>query len=113
MSLIPAIHSFVAYENATFYKRIYFEVEGKIEDLTHYSSKMVIKTEANGEILLELTSPSGGIILGGEEGTIDITIVPSELETWKSAVYELYVTETTEAKRTDIILRGGFKIVPF
>lgn len=116
MSLIPARYNFKVYQGATFYKRVLFKVEEKIEDLTEYSVKLVIKDEPEGITLLTLTSETEAIKLGGLTGTIDITITDTETTAlqWEEAYYELFVSdESVSPRRTDVLLRGGFKVVQF
>jgi hypothetical protein len=49
--------------------------EGTPIDLTGYSARMQIRKNYDTEPVISLTSDSdGGIVLGGEDGTIDITI---------------------------------------
>jgi hypothetical protein len=114
MSLVPARYNFTIYQGATFYKRVYFEVENKLQDISGYEAKLIIKSEPTKTLLLELTSaPGGGITLGGILGTIDLEISAaktSELK-WESSVYELFITDLIP--RTDVLMRGGFKVIPF
>ncbi len=112
MSLTPGNHSFTIYQGATFYKRIIYQVDGVIQDLTSYSAQLVIKDEPEGDTLLTLTD-GHGITLGTTDGTIDLLIdaaVTADL-TWTNAAYELFVTDNSD--RTDVLLRGGFKVVRF
>lgn len=115
MSLVPAHHNFTIYQGATFYQRIIFEINGEIQDLTGYSSKLIIKDEPKGIILLTIVNEnySTAIELGGKAGTIDIKIASSLTKdlTWESGVYELTITDSNE--RTDVLLRGGFKVILF
>lgn len=114
MSLIPARHNFTIYQGATFYKRIFFEVEGAVQDLTEYSAELVIKDEPKGTVLLTLESGGvGGITLGGKEGTIDLKIEESVTEeiAWVSGIYELRLEDFIG--RVDVLMRGGFKVIPF
>jgi hypothetical protein len=114
MSLVPAKHNFTINEGATFYQRIFFKVEGAIQDLSGYSSSLVLKDEPNGTVLLTLdTGVNEGITLGGAQGTIDLTIDAADTKNlpWKTAVYKLFVTDPTS--RTDVLLSGSFKVIEF
>jgi hypothetical protein len=118
MSLVPATFQFKIYPGATFYKRIFYELESKPVDLGEHKVTLILKTEADGAVLLTKNSATNptSIKLGGILGTIDILLTEEETEkfTWTQAVYELFVKdETLEPDRTDVILRGGFRVVPF
>lgn len=114
MSLVPARHNFTIYQGATFYKRIFYQVEGLPVDLSNSEAWLVLKNEPSGTKLFEITSKGEGITLGGITGTIDIRInaVDTSTFTWTSAVYEFFVRDIG-VNRTDVILRGGFKVVAF
>lgn len=113
MSLEPARKNFTIYKNATFYKRVFFKVEGALQNLTGGSAELVIKNEPGGTTLLTLSSSTEGIALGGAAGTIDIEIPKATTATltWEVGTYELRYTSTDP--RTDVILLGGFKVVAF
>lgn len=118
MSLVPARFNFTIYPGATFYKRIFYELEGALVDLSEHKVTLWIKDQPSGTTLLKLDSISNveQVKLGGINGTIDLTITEGETSalTWSQGVYELFVTdETLVPDRTDVILRGGFKVIPF
>lgn len=114
MSLVPAQHSFTIYQGATFFQRIFFEINNVLQDVSEYAAKMEIKDQAGGAALLTLDNAgNGGITLGGSAGTIDLTIsaVKTSTLTWSQGIYELFITDKTA--RTDVLLRGGIKVIPF
>jgi hypothetical protein len=114
MSLIPASKNFTIYEGSTFYTRIFYEVEDVLQPLTGYLAELIIKDEPDGEVLLTLKSlENQGIVIDDEEATIDITIEANETTEldWTTGVYHLFLTN--DEGRTDLILRGGFKISTF
>lgn len=112
MSLVPAHYNFTIYQGATFYQRVILEINGEIQDLTDSSAELLIKDEPQGKVLLALMLGSG-IILGGVAGTIDLNMSATKTSelTWETGIYELTVTGSNE--RTDVLLRGGFKVIPF
>lgn len=118
MSLVPARYNFTILPGATFYKRIFYELEGAVVDLTEHKVTLILKDEPDGKVLLSLNSAENeaNIKLGGKLGTIDITIADKETSelTWTQAIYEIFVTdETLLPHRTDVIVRGAFKVIPF
>lgn len=62
---------------------------------------------------MAISSPEDGITLGDAEGTIDLLIEKTVTEaiTWKTAVYELFLTDPSD--HTDVILKGHFKVILF
>lgn len=119
MSLVPVRYTFTIYQGATFYKRIFFEVEGVLQPLEEHFAELVVKAEPEGEVLKKLTSNGEGIVLGGTQGTIDITFTAAETKNFpkewgESVVYSLFLTdEQLSPERIDVILRGGIKVIPF
>lgn len=118
MSLVPAKYNFTIYPGATFYKRVFYELEGALVDLTNHKVTLWIKDQIKGTTLIKVDSAKNpeAVKLGGVNGTIDLTLTDKETEelTWTEGVYELLVTdEGLVPERTDLILRGGFKVVPF
>lgn len=112
MSLVPARYNFIIYQGATFYSRIYYSIDGNIKDVTGFDAKLVVKDEPEGTTLLILTV-GDGIDLGGTLGTIDLLISATDTSnlTWSEGFYELFVTDLTP--HTDVLTRGGFKVIPF
>lgn len=115
MSLVPARYNFTIYPNATFYKRVFYELEGAVVDLTECEVWLEIKDEPDGKLLYKFQENiDEGVTLGGVSGTIDLKMnagVTGEI-TWTSGVYEMFLRDLS-IERTDVLLRGGFKVVPF
>ncbi|MCK5307036.1 MAG: hypothetical protein KAJ73_00355 [Zetaproteobacteria bacterium] len=67
-------------------------------DLTDYVARMhVRKNVKSNDILLDLTNVNGGIILGGDAGTIVLYISATGTKTldWERAVYDLELEDTS------------------
>lgn len=67
---------------------------GPPKDLTNCTAHMQIRQKAGTPVLVNLTDANGGIVLGGDAGTIDIVITAAQTAsvTLKAAAYDLYVT---------------------
>lgn len=114
MSLVPARYNFTVYQGATFYKRLTLQVDGVIQPVAGYTVSIPIKTGPDGTTLLTLDNvTNGGVTLEAEPGTIDLFILSNVTEslTWRTGYYELFITDLTP--KTDILLSGGFKVIPF
>lgn len=71
-------------------------------DLTGYTARMQVRaTIAAASALIDLTSPSGGIVLGGTAGTIAITITAAQTAalTISSGFYDLELIDAGGAVR--------------
>lgn len=81
-------------------------------DLTGATARMEIRTTYGGELLARLDTENGGLVLGGEDGTIQINIPPSMSSAWtvRTAVYDIELVEPNG----DIIrlLQGAVVISP-
>jgi hypothetical protein len=65
-------------------------------NLTGYTARMKVKPTYGGVATFSLTSPSGGLVLGGAAGTIDVTISATDTatnigDTESTAMYDLEV----------------------
>lgn len=82
---------------ATFQLRVTWkDPNGSPIDLTGYSARMKVKASYGGATLFTLTSPSGGLVLGGAAGTVDATISATDTasgisDSESTAVYDLEV----------------------
>lgn len=131
MTVIPAKHTFTIWQGATFYEALtLYQTMDKTQprDLTGYTATMIIRDKPNSDnIYLTLatsgsvtSSPGCSITLqpGGVTGLIRLQILAANTElgpasenkiNWKSAVYDLTLTETSTGK-TDALLYGGIKV---
>lgn len=125
---MPSNLSLEARQNATF--RLGCEARigtrtGELEDLTGCTARMQIRSNwEDEEANLDLTTGSGGIVLGGEAGTINIVITDEQMMTlpvptindvpagsktpFQNYVYDLLITYPSG----DVVcfLEGVFKV---
>lgn len=79
-------------QGATLRKSFTWKAGGEPVDLTGTTARMQIRpTLESEEVIADLTTDSGGIIIGDEPGqfTIYIAATETELFTFESAVYDL------------------------
>lgn len=69
-------------------------------------------TTESPNVLLNLTTANGGIVLGGVTGSINIVITAGQTEgvTWRAGFYDLELTFPDNKKRR--IVQGKFSLVP-
>lgn len=102
-------------QGATYTKRVTWKT-GKPAtpvDLTGASARMQVRAKVDSpDILLSLTSPDGGITLGGAAGTVDIRIEATATAgfQWKSGVYDLEIQFADGTVRR--LLAGSVAVSP-
>lgn len=76
MSIQPGKYNFTIYQGATFGRVLTWKDENATPiDLTGYTARMHIRSSVDDDtIIASLTTENGGITLGGEDGTITLTM---------------------------------------
>ena len=71
----------IALRRGTLWRRVWtWKIDGVPVDLTGATANMHFREDINSvDPTLEYSSPSGGIVLGGVEGTIEITIGTADI----------------------------------
>ena len=92
----PAKLKLTIYQGATFRKRLTWSAGTPAVpvDLTGCTARMQVRPEVESPtVLLELTTASGGIALGGVAGTIELFVSDdaSTLFTWTDGVWDLEI----------------------
>lgn len=91
-----------------------YNPDGTIRNLTGYSAKMDIK-EVYTDIsaVLQLTSPSGGLVVNGPAGQVTITITAAQTTamSWTTGVYDLKVTPA-DPNGAERIIEGSVGVFP-
>lgn len=109
-----AKQNFTIEQRATFKRRLqYRDTRGRPIKLTGFGARMQIRSAANAaEVLLELSTENGRIILHGDSGIIDLVIESSVTGgiLWSQAVYDLKLIapDGTEAR----LLEGKVFVSP-
>jgi hypothetical protein len=78
--------------------------------LPGYTAKLQVRASAAAsEVLLELTSPTGGLVVDGVTGRVFITVKASATAnaTWTKGVYDLVVTNTANPEDTVCLIEGS------
>lgn len=114
MSLTPDRHDFEVVKGATFRKRLILhqtDLTSNPRDLTDHTASLVIHDKPDGSVLKTLDTSNGGIVLGGNTGTLDLIIPAAETATlsWTSGTYLLTITAGSGGD-TDPLLWGAFRV---
>jgi hypothetical protein len=103
------------YQGATFRKTVTWKAgEPAVPvDLSGCSARMQIREKVeSAEVLLELTTVNGRVVLGGVAGTVTLELPSSVTEdiTWRAGVYDLEVQFSNGDVRR--LMNGSVKVVP-
>lgn len=82
-------------------------------DLSGCTARMHARADLSStEILLDLTTENGGIVLGGTAGTVEIVISAAQTEgiTWTEAIYDLEIV--FPGGRVKRLLKGAIEVDP-
>lgn len=89
------------------------DANGVLVDLTNWSARMQIRESINdAEAVVDLSSPSAGIVLGGTAGTITVTIPAAQTAALaiRRGVYDLEVQDS--AGNVTRLLQGAVEVSP-
>ena len=114
MGCVAGQYDILADQGATFSRNIHwYKANGDPEDLTDYSARMqVLQRYVSTSTVLSLTSPSGGISLGGGSGAITLTVSASTMAgvTAGDYVYDLEMVASNGVVTR--LLQGSFTVRP-
>jgi len=111
--VLTARYNFQIKQAAAFQRKIKWkDGDGEPVDLTGYKALMHVRVQPSRELVLKLSSESGGIELGGEEGTIEIFISSDETEKLKSREYRYDLLMIPEDGKNIRLLEGNFSVDP-
>lgn len=90
-------------QNATFKFQIQYTEDDEVTpiDLTGASAKMQVRdTKGGTKLAFTLTSPSGGIIIDGPEGTLYVTVTPTQTNKlfYPKSSYDIMVIDSNGNK---------------
>lgn len=98
-------------QGATFYRRITLtEPDGTLYDLTGYTARMQIRRElSDDDVVIELTTDNGMILLGGEDGTIDLMMSAEDTsDITRDGVYDLEIVD--DGDNVYRVLKGSVRV---
>lgn len=96
--IVPLIGDRAIVQNTTWQMDFYWvTLAGAAIDLTGYTAAMKIRTDYEADVLLSLTSPSGGLVITGASGLVTATLTPAQTLALPAGpvVYDLLVTQTS------------------
>ncbi len=110
--MIPGKYNIVCPQGSTFHQQFTWIIGDTPVDLTYYTARMQVREKHTSTVYnLNLTTENGGIVLGGDEGTILVTISATDTSELvpKEYVYDLELDSGGEVTR---IIEGKFIVTP-
>lgn len=110
--MTPGKYNFICPQGSTFSKQLTWQIDDEPVDLTSYTARMQVREKYNSPTkILDLTTENGGIVLGGDEGTILINVDATETENIvaKCYVYDLELVSSSTVTR---LIEGQFMVTP-
>jgi len=114
MTITPGNWNFTIYQGGTFRYVITWKDENNTPiNLTGYSAQMQARTSAaSATTLLDISTASGGITLGGSAGTITLFLSAAATAALKEGVgvYDLRLTAPGGNPDNDFIIQGNLVV---
>lgn len=110
--MTPGKYNLVCPQGATFSKQLTWAIDGDPVDLTSYTARMQVREKYTSTVaILNLTTENGGILLGDDEGTIQIEIDATTTSgiVAKDYVYDIELVSSSTVTR---LLEGRFIVTP-
>lgn len=113
--MIIGSHNWKLKQGATFSETMTWKIDRNPVNLTGYTAKLEVRSAVGGKtaansLIIALTTQNGGILLGGEAGTITLRIAADRSKALLTGVhvYDLELTSPTDV--TTYILEGTFTV---
>lgn len=112
--LTPAKRKLTVIKGATFNPGWVWRAGGVLADLTGCTARMQVRDPDTGALLLELTTENGGIVLGGQAGTIDLWVgaLATTLIAWESGAWALELQYAAGPDHVDRLIEGSITVSP-
>ena len=109
----PGRYNFICPQGSTFMENLTYEIDDLPVDLTGYTARMQVREKVTSTaVIVNLTTENGGIALGGDNGTILLTIdhEDTSLLKPKKYVYDLEIISISDIVTR--LLEGEFCVTP-
>lgn len=123
MTVIPDKHTFTIWQGTSFTETlaVYSDAAGTTpKNLRGYTAEMIIRNKPNGTPVSNPASGSVTTYVDGANGKVTLSLTPQQTAaiTWKTAVYDLTITKSSNPSgadsasigTTDALLYGGIKV---
>lgn len=108
----PGKYNMICPQGTTFAKQLTYSIDSVPVDLTGYTARMQVREKhVSKTSIVNINTENGGIVLGGEDGTIDLYISNevTSLFVAKDYVYDLELISSENVYR---LIEGKFIVTP-
>lgn len=110
--MIPGKYNMICPQGATFSKQLTYTIDSVPVDLTTYTARMQVREKyTSTSAIVSINTENGGIVLGVEDGTINLYISNETTSTFtaKDYVYDLELISSSNVYR---LIEGKFMVTP-
>lgn len=110
--MIPGKYNIVCPQGTTLLKQFTYTIDSVPVDLTTYTARMQVRERYTSKsAIVNLNTENGGIVVGGENGTIEIYLSDeiTSLMPAKDYVYDLELVSSSNVYR---LIEGKFIVTP-
>lgn len=110
---LPIKRKLTILQGATFRRRWTWKPGGVPMDFTGCTARLQVRAEIESvDVLLDLTTENGGIVLGAEPGTIDLYVgaQQSAAITWEAGVFDLEIQYASGPDSVDRLIAGSVAV---
>lgn len=83
-----------------------------IQPITGWVVHMQIRTKPGGDMVADLSSPSGGIVVDGTNGKINISIPTAITRNFSLTRYQYDIQVVTPTPKTNYLMSGNVNVEP-
>lgn len=112
--MTAGVYTVVIEQGATFRLRLSLTNNGVVVPLSGHTARMHIRQKiAASDVLYELTTTNGGLVINGLAGTVDLYISDEDTATFqfRNAVYDLELEDTGTGEVVRV-LQGAVQVSP-
>jgi len=111
--MIPGKYNIVCPQGTTFSQQLIYSLNNTPINLIGYSARMQIREKhTTAHAQLNLTSSNGGLILGGDQGTIIINVSASQTTAIHAKEYVYDLELVSSSNLVTRIIEGKFIVTP-
>lgn len=109
----PGKYNITLWQGSTWSVTPVWKINGVAVDVTGYSAKMQVRTDASSaSVIVELSSANGRIVVGTTDGSFALTLSNTVTAALAEGQYVYDLEVTAPDGTVTKLLRGAFSVVP-